>query len=88
MAAASSLLCWIALSTSPGFETRDQSIFCFGSLSQPWRPGTVLPATLEVLAYPLGFIFFQRAGVRLLLGHADSRQSVKDRPALYFQLAC
>jgi hypothetical protein len=25
---ASSLRCWIALSTSPGFETRDQSIFC------------------------------------------------------------
>jgi hypothetical protein len=41
-----------------------------------------------MLAYPLGFVFFERAGVRFLLGHADSRQSVKDRPALYFQLAC
>ncbi len=53
------------------------------------RPGTVSAAgTLEVLAYALGFVFFKRAGVRLLLGHADSRQGVKDRPALYFQLAC
>jgi hypothetical protein len=53
------------------------------------RPGTVPAAgTLEMLAYPLGFVFFERAGVRFLLGHADSRQSVKDRPALYFQLAC
>jgi hypothetical protein len=52
-------------------------------------PGTVPAAgTLEVLAHPLGFVFFERAGVRLLLGHADSRQGVKDRPALYFQLAC
>ena len=54
-----------------------------------WRPSTVPAAgTLEMLAYPLGFVFFERAGVRLLLGHADSRQRVKDRPALYFQLAC
>ena len=30
-AAASSFFCWIALSTSPGFETRDQSIFGFGA---------------------------------------------------------
>jgi hypothetical protein len=43
-AAASSLRCWIALRTSPGFETRDQSIFCFGSLlsclddAEPFRP--------------------------------------------------
>jgi hypothetical protein len=53
------------------------------------RPGTVPAAgTLEVLAHPLGFVFFERTGVRLLLGHADSGQGVKDRPALYFQLAC
>jgi hypothetical protein len=52
-------------------------------------PGTVPTAgPLEVLAHTLGFVFFERAGVRLLLGHADSRQGVKDRPALYFQLAC
>jgi hypothetical protein len=52
-------------------------------------PGTVSTAgTLEVLAHTLGFIFFKRAGMRLLLGHADSRQGVKDGPALYFQLAC
>jgi hypothetical protein len=52
-------------------------------------PGTVPAASpLEVLAHTLGFVFFERAGVRLLLGHADSRQRVKDRPALYFQLAC
>ena len=52
-------------------------------------PGTVSAAgTLEVLAHTLGFIFFERTGVRLLLGHADSRQGVKDGPALNFQLAC
>ena len=32
-AAASSFRLWIALSTSPGLDTRDQSIFGFGSLS-------------------------------------------------------
>jgi len=53
------------------------------------RAGSVPAAgTLEVLAHPLGFVFFERAGVCLLLGHADSGQGVKDRPALYFQLAC
>jgi hypothetical protein len=31
--ASSSLRCWIAFSTSPGFETRDQSIFGFASAS-------------------------------------------------------
>ncbi len=52
-------------------------------------PGTVFPATtLKVLAHPLGFVFFERAGVRLLLGHADGRQGVKDRPALNFKLTC
>jgi hypothetical protein len=43
---------------------------------------------LEVLPYPLSFIFFEGAGVRLFLDHADVRQGVKDRPALHFQLAC
>jgi hypothetical protein len=53
------------------------------------RPGTVPAAgSLEVLAHTLGFVFFERTGVRLLLGHADSRQRVKDGPALDFQLAC
>jgi hypothetical protein len=53
------------------------------------RPGTVPAAgTLEVLAYTLGFVFFERAGMRLFLGHADGRQGVKDCPALYFHLAC
>jgi hypothetical protein len=33
MAAASSFRCRIALAASPGFETRDQSIFCFSSVS-------------------------------------------------------
>src|ERR1700679_3370078 len=34
----------MALSTSPGFETRDQSIFCFGSLSAAfWAPAPFLP---------------------------------------------
>jgi hypothetical protein len=52
------------------------------------RPGTVFPGALKVLAYPLGFIFFERAGVGFFLGHANVRQGVKDRPALYFQFAC
>jgi hypothetical protein len=43
MAAASSFLCWIALSTSPGLETRDQSIFCFGSLSTFAAPAPFFP---------------------------------------------
>jgi hypothetical protein len=52
-------------------------------------PGSISTAgTLEVLAHTLGFIFFERTGVRLLLGHADSCQGIQDRPALYFQLAC
>ena len=40
--ASSSLRCWIALSTSPGFETRDQSIFGFASASA--RPVDAPPA--------------------------------------------
>ncbi len=51
-------------------------------------PGTVLPATLKVLTYPLCFIAFQRAGVCLLFSHTYSCQGVKNRPALYFELAC
>jgi hypothetical protein len=52
------------------------------------RPGAVLAAAVKVLAYTLRFIRFQRARVRLLFRHTDMRQGVKDRPALYFQLAC
>jgi hypothetical protein len=52
------------------------------------RAGTVLSATLKVLPYPFCFIAFQRAGVCLLFSHTDGRQGVKDRPALYFELAC
>jgi len=52
------------------------------------RTGAILPGTLKVLAHPLGFVFFQRAGVRFLFGHADVRQGIKDRPAFHFQLAC
>jgi hypothetical protein len=42
---ASSLRCWIALSTSPGFETRDQSIFCavFSPLAAAEPPLRLLP---------------------------------------------
>jgi hypothetical protein len=54
----------------------------------PSRTGAVLPGALKVLAHPLRFIFFERAGVRLLLGHADVRQGIQDRPALHFQFAC
>jgi hypothetical protein len=50
--------------------------------------GAVLPGALKVLAHPLCFIFFERAGVRLLLDHADVRQGIQDRPALHFQFAC
>jgi hypothetical protein len=42
-AAASSFFCWIALSTSPGFETRDQSIFGLGEAA----------SARELLAAPL-----------------------------------
>jgi hypothetical protein len=51
-------------------------------------PGAVLPAPLKVLTYPFCFIAFQRAGVCLFLSHTDGRQGIKDRPALYFELAC
>jgi hypothetical protein len=54
----------------------------------PCRAAAVSPATLKVLAYPFCFIFFERAGVGLLLGHTDSGQRVQDRPALHFQFAC
>ncbi len=49
--------------------------------------GAVLPAALKVLTYPLCFIAFQGAGVCLFLSHTNGRQGVKDRPALYFELA-
>jgi hypothetical protein len=54
----------------------------------PRRAGAILPTTLKVLAHPLRLIFFQRAGVCFLLGHADVRQGIQDRPALHFQFAC
>jgi hypothetical protein len=50
--------------------------------------GAVLPATLKVLAYTFCFIAFQRAGVCLLFSHTYGCQGIKDRPALYFELAC
>jgi hypothetical protein len=49
---------------------------------------TILPAALKVLTYPFCFIAFQRAGVCFLFSHTHGRQGVKDRPALYFELAC
>jgi hypothetical protein len=52
------------------------------------RRGAVSAATLEISAHTLGFVFFERAGMRLLLGHADVRQGIQDCPALYFQFAC
>ena len=55
---------------------------------RPGRTGAILPVTLKVLAHPFCFIFFQRTGVGLLLGHADVCQGIEDRPALHFQLAC
>lgn len=50
--------------------------------------GAILPATLKMLTYPFRFIAFQRAGVCLLFSHTYGCQGVKDRPALYFELAC
>ncbi len=50
------------------------------------RSGT--RALVEILADALRLIFFQRAGVRLPLGHADFRQRVENLPALYFEFAC
>jgi hypothetical protein len=50
--------------------------------------GAVLSATLKVLTYAFCFIAFQRAGVCLLFSHTYGCQGVKDRPALYFELAC
>jgi hypothetical protein len=52
------------------------------------RASAIFPTTLKVLAYALSFIFFQRAGVCFLLGHADVRQGIQDCPALHFQFAC
>jgi hypothetical protein len=48
----------------------------------------VLAAPLKMLTDPFCFIAFQRAGVCLFFRHTHSRQGVKDRPALYFELAC
>jgi hypothetical protein len=52
------------------------------------RAGAIFSTTLKVLAHALSFIFFQRAGVCFLLGHADVRQGIQDCPALHFQFAC
>jgi hypothetical protein len=53
------------------------------------RTGAVSSSgALKVLPHPFRFVFFERAGVRLLFGHANGRQGVKDCPALYFQFAC
>lgn len=44
-------------------------------------------AALEVRAHTFGLIGLQGAGMRLFLGHADFRQRIQNRLALYFQLA-
>jgi hypothetical protein len=41
----------------------------------------------NVGAYFFGFVLFEGTGVRLLLGHADERQHVKNRLALDFQFS-
>jgi hypothetical protein len=43
---------------------------------------------IQVVAHLLSFIGFNRAGVRLGLGHANSRKSVQNGPALYLKLPC
>jgi hypothetical protein len=49
--------------------------------------GAILSTTVKVLANQFCFIRFQRARVCLFFSHTDVRQGIKDRPALYFQLA-
>jgi hypothetical protein len=51
------------------------------------RTVSAAAAAVDVLAHTFRFVALQRTGVRLLLGHANVRQGVKNRPALYFQLA-
>jgi hypothetical protein len=36
----------------------------------------------KIFLYALGFVFFDRAGVRFLFGDSDLRENVEDRPAL------
>lgn len=43
-------------------------------------------ASLEMDADLLGFMFFKRAGVRLLLGDADFFQHIENRFTFNFQL--
>ena len=46
------------------------------------------PVLLDILPHEYRFVFFNGAGVRLLLGHADFRQRIENGLALYFQLSC
>jgi hypothetical protein len=46
------------------------------------------PMFLDVLAHQDRFKIFNRAGMRLLLGHAHLRQCIENGLALYFQLSC
>lgn len=46
------------------------------------------PVFQDLLAYEDRFMFLDRAGVRLLLGHSNFRQCVENRLALNFQLSC
>jgi hypothetical protein len=52
------------------------------------RPCRSALAALEVRAYTLGFIFFQRTGVRFLLCDAYGLENIKNRSALDFQFTC
>ena len=47
--------------------------------------GSVL---VDILPHQHRFMVFNRAGVCLLLGHANLRQRIEDRLALHFQLSC
>jgi len=42
----------------------------------------------KVLFYALGFVDFDRAGVRFFLGDTDLDQNVENRLALYLEFPC
>jgi hypothetical protein len=79
------------------FQDRLQSVTGLGdmgeverSLRLHWRLARRAAAApvLEVVAHLLRFTGFDGAGVRLLLSHANCRQSVQNGPALDFKFPC
>jgi hypothetical protein len=54
----------------------------------PGRGRLSFRQSAEVDSHLLGFVFFQRTGMRLLLGHSDLDQRVENGFAFDFQLSC